>query len=117
MIIVFLLPAILSSGLIAAHFFRMGSPVLILTALIIPLFLFVRRKWAARLLQVYLLIAAAEWLRTLLNLMEIYEKEGMSWIRLAVILGLVTAFTLFSILPFFSSVLKKYFHLETAERN
>ncbi len=109
MIIVFLLPAILSFVLIAAHCFRMGSPVLILITLIIPLFLFVRKKWAAMTLQIYLLIAAVEWLRTLFSLMEIYKRAGMDWSRLAVILGLVTAFTLFSILPFFSSRLKKYY--------
>ncbi|WP_457577607.1 hypothetical protein [Desulfomarina sp.] len=115
MVVVFLLPPVFSFALITAHFFRMGSPVLILIALVIPLFLFVRRKWAARLLQVYLLVAAAEWLRTLLNFMEIYERAGMDWGRLAVILGLVTAFTLLSIMPFFSSVLKKYFHRQTIE--
>lgn len=112
MVIVFMLPAILSFGLISAHFFRMGSPVLIFVALIIPLFLFIRKKWAARLLQIYLLISAAEWLRTLFNFIEIYERAGMDWFRLAVILGLVTAFTLFSILPFFNSALKNYFQME-----
>jgi uncharacterized RDD family membrane protein YckC len=61
-------------------------------------------------LQVYLLIAAAEWLRSLFWFVDMYEKSGVSWTRLAVILGLVATFTFFSTLLFFCPAVRNYYN-------
>lgn len=107
MAIICLLPAIISSLIIFAHFYRMGSSVLIVAALLLPLFLFIRRRWALRTVQAYLLVGAVEWIRALFVFIEIYERAGMSWTRLAVILGAVILFTLCSALLLFCRPLNK----------
>lgn len=81
--------------------------MLIVVALVVPLFLFIRRIWALRTVQIYLLIGALEWVRALFVFIEIYERASMSWTRLAVILGGVTFFTLCSALLLFYRPLKK----------
>ncbi len=58
------------------------------------------RRWAARLVQIYLAIATLEWIRALFVYINIYERTGQSWFRLAIILGSVTVFTACSILAF-----------------
>jgi len=106
MVILCLLPIIVSSLLIAAHFYRMGSTILLLIALLLPLLLLVRQKWALNSVRIYLFIAAAEWIRALFAFIDIYEKNGLSWTRLSVILTGVALFTFCSALLLFCRPLK-----------
>jgi len=117
MVIFCLLPVITSSLLIAAHFYRMGFAPLIFIALLLPLLILVRHRWAARTVQIYLFFAAVEWVRALLIFIEIYERAGMSWTRLAIILGGVALFTFGSAMIFFCRPLKNYFRTESANRD
>lgn len=84
----------LSALLIAAHFLRYGSNVLVLLALSFPLLLLLRHPWAIRMVQIFLLGAAAEWIHTLLVLADARRSAGEPWIRMAIILGVVAAVTL-----------------------
>lgn len=95
-----LLPVILSFLLIAAHFYRADFPVITFLCLLAPGLLFYTRTWAARTLQIVLLLASLEWMRTLLQFIDIREQMGMEWTRLAIILGTVALFTLASALIF-----------------
>ena len=95
-----LIPVFLSALLLGAHFLRMQAMPLVALALIVPLFLFVKRPWAARVVQVALFFGAVEWVRTLMVLIAERQAEGEAWTRLAVILGVVALFTLASALPF-----------------
>ena len=95
-----LLPAFLSCILLAAHFARMGSVLLVLLSLLLPAVLFFRYEWAARLVQVALIYGTIEWVRTLISGVAERNAEGQPWIRLAIILGVVAVFTLSSALPF-----------------
>lgn len=84
---------ILSSLLIAAHFLRSGTFLLVLLALGSPALLLLRERWASRTLQLLLLLAGAEWIRTLVSLAMERAKAGEPWIRMAMILGAVAAVT------------------------
>jgi hypothetical protein len=93
-------PVILSALLLAAHFSRHGLPTLVVLSLLLPLVLLIKRPWAARAVQAILVLAAIEWLRTLVVLMRARLAAGEDWVRMAVILGVVASVTLASTLVF-----------------
>ncbi len=107
MIVLHLLPVILSALLIGAHFLRQGSILLVLLSVGLPLVLLVRRSWAARIVQAFLLLAALEWIRTLVQLASDRAAMGEPWLRMAIILALVAGFTASSALVFWRSRLLK----------
>lgn len=88
-----LIPLLLSVLMLAAHFLRTGPTILAPLCLIVPLTLFVHRIWALRLVQMFLLLGAAEWLRTLIALVQMRQAQGEPWLRLVIILGAVAVFT------------------------
>jgi hypothetical protein len=115
-----LLPVIFSFLLLAAHFLRAGLIPLVAIALLLPFLLFVRQIWVARSTQIALVLGALEWLRTLLGLIDIRQEAGQPWTRLAVIIGIVAAFTGFSALIFRCKSLKvryKFANLSTEKNN
>jgi hypothetical protein len=79
--------------ILAAHFFRAGSVGLVLVCVGLWVLLFIRRRWAMRVLQVGLLLGALEWGRTLVLLVMHRRAAGLPSLRLAVILGTVALFT------------------------
>jgi hypothetical protein len=87
------IPMLFSALMLAAHFLRTGQMILAMLCLIVPLTLFVRRVWALRLVQLFLLLGAAEWLRTLIVLFQERQAQGEPWLRLVIILAVVVAFT------------------------
>jgi len=82
-----LLPASLSALVLGAHFLRRGDLGLVVACLVLLGLLFVRRLWAARLVQLALIAGAFEWLRTLAALLPARRAAGEPWLRLAAILG------------------------------
>jgi hypothetical protein len=96
--IIRIISVIMSSLLIGAHFLRAGSYPLVLLALGLPLILLLRNTWATRILQILLVLAGIEWIRTVLVLVAERRAVGHPWIRLAIILGVVAAFTIASAL-------------------
>jgi hypothetical protein len=88
-----LIPMLFSVLALAAHFLRTGPMILAMLCLFVPLTLFVRRMWALRLVQLVLLLGAAEWLRTLNALVQNRQAQGEPWLRLVIILGAVAAFS------------------------
>ncbi|MFZ4437916.1 MAG: hypothetical protein ACOYOS_05765 [Syntrophales bacterium] len=93
MLLICLTPMLFSVLILAAHFLRSGPIILVLLCLIVPLTLFVRRIWAVRVVQLFLLLGAAEWLRTLIVLVRDRQAQGEPWLRLVIVLGTVAAFT------------------------
>lgn len=91
-----LLPATLSLVVLAAHFLRAGSLVLVLLTLVVAGLLFVRRPWAGTITKWMLVIGAIEWLRTLVLLTNQRRFDGLSYTRMALILASVGLFTLAS---------------------
>jgi hypothetical protein len=87
---------IVSAVLIAAHFLRSGSYVLTAAGALFPALLLLRTRLAVRIVQLLLIIAAAEWLRTLVLIALERQAVGEPWMRMAFILGAVAVLTLAS---------------------
>jgi hypothetical protein len=107
MIALAVLPILCSTLLIAAHFYRSGSLLLTTVSLAFLLLLLARSHWVPRLVSLFLLLSAAEWLRTMLVFIGQYQEADRSWTRLAVILTVVSLFTALSSLAFKTTAMKK----------
>ncbi len=110
--IIRLFPVFLSSLLMAAHCLRWGSWVLAIVCLVFPVLLVCTKPWAARIVQLFLIIASLEWLRTLFVFANRRIAESTPWTRLAVILGSVAVFTAASCCVFFMKPLKERYKLK-----
>ncbi len=90
------LPAVLALLMLGAHFLRFAQlPLVALClALLVPLFL--RRPWAQGLVAGALALGALVWLWTLIGDVQQRLAFGAPWLRLALILGTVAAFTAWS---------------------
>lgn len=87
---------VLCSLAAAAHFFRDRQSVFVIAALLsIPL-LFAGTKWAARAVQLFYILVAAEWINTIIGLTNQRMAAGLPWLRMVLILGTVTVLTLLS---------------------
>lgn len=102
-----LLPVILSMMLLGAHYYRAGFIPLVVIIFASLFLLLIRQPWVVRVIQVELVIGGIEWVRTTFNLVMMRQSMNMPWIRLAIILGGVALFTVFSLLVFRSVSLKK----------
>ena len=88
-----LLPVFLSALLLGAHFLRTELILPVIFALLFPALLLFKRAWAARLVQIILVLGSLEWVRTLIVLVAERRAYGLPWIRLAIIIGGVAIFT------------------------
>lgn len=109
------IPIVLSLVVLGAHFMRYGNQVGVVVAALMIAVLFVRQAWAARLVQVVLIIGALEWLRTLYSLMQVRVALDQPYERMVLILGAVAVVTFCSALLFQSKSLQEVYGLETAE--
>ncbi len=98
-----LLPVFLSALLLGAHFLRLELIPFVVLALLFPAFLLFKRLWATRLVQIFLVLGALEWIRILLIYVDERREDGQPWIRLALILGFIAVFTGGSALLFYFS--------------
>jgi hypothetical protein len=89
-----LLPAALAFVLFGAHLYRAGFPIASALAVAAAALPFVRARAAAPLAQALLVLAALEWIRTAFAFAGERIADGRPVVRLAVILGAVTALTL-----------------------
>ena len=110
-----LLPVLFAFGLLAAHFSRAGLFPFVILSFGVPLLLLIRKPWAARTIQVLLLLGALEWIRAMMGYIEIRKSIGDDWGRLAIILVVVSLLTLCSGLVFRGKSLKLRYHLDKAE--
>jgi len=84
---------ILSALLIAAHYLREGTYPLVLLSLAFPVLLLVTKNWARWVVEALLILAAIEWVRTLLALISERQAIGQSYTAAAAILGGVAVLT------------------------
>ncbi len=104
-------PVVLSALLMAAHFSHAGNTGMAAVSLVFPALLLVRRPWAARGVQVGLILASVEWFWTLATLARQRVASGEPWLRLALILGTVAILTAASALVFSSEKLRRRYRL------
>jgi hypothetical protein len=106
-----LAPIFISALLLGAHFYRAGWFPLAVSCTGFPILLAIQRAWAARSVQVFLVIGSLEWIRTLFMLVDVRRTFGQPWIRLFIILGLVALFTGLSALVLQAPPLKSRYKL------
>jgi hypothetical protein len=110
-----LVPVILSSLVLGAHFMRAGIGSLVLLSLFMPFLLLVRERWAARVVQCFLVLGALEWVRTTVVLVAERREARQDWTRLVLILGFVTVVTGASALIFQSRSIATRFALRDGQ--
>jgi uncharacterized membrane protein HdeD (DUF308 family) len=96
-----LTPVVISFILMGAHFLRSGHLFFVVLSLVFIGFLFVKRPIIARLVQAALVLATVEWIYTAFVFVSIRMENGLPWVRLMIILGVVACFTLASTGVFF----------------
>lgn len=111
MVLLRLMLPILACVLLAAHFFRADQLALAVASALLPLLLAVPRAWAARTMQVALVIGAVEWLRTLAEFAAVRISMGQPVLRLGAILVAVSLFTAASALVFRNAGLRARYRL------
>ena len=89
-----ILPFIISALLLAAHFLRSNSLLVVVLCILVPFLLFIKKRWVLWVLQVFTVIAAVMWMIALNAIIQTRIFEGRSWVASGIILGLVALFTL-----------------------
>ena len=107
-----LIPVLLSAILLGAHFLRVGQVGLVLICGVLPLLLFLKRRWVGITFQLLLLVAAGVWVKTLWELIPLRQMMGQPWLRLVLIISAVALFTATSSLVFRLRALRLRFRSE-----
>lgn len=96
--------------ILAGHFLRMGALSGVIVCLALPIVTAVTRaRWALRGLQALLVIGSASWIVTGIRIGAQRRAAGEPWLRMALILGAVSALTaLAAALLSRRSVLERY---------
>jgi len=102
-----LLPVIFSFLLLGAHYYRAGLLPLTIGCIAVLALLALRRWWVPPVMQALLVLGALEWLRILYVLASMRIAMDQEWLRMALILGGVAAFTGLSALVFRLPVLRR----------
>lgn len=100
MIWAWLTAPVLALLLLAAHFHRAGQWSLTIACVALVALLGLRRAWVPRVLQASLAAGSGVWLWTAFALVQQRLALQQSWLRLALILGAVSLFTLLAALVF-----------------
>ena len=114
MVMLHLIPPVIGFLLLAAHLYRSGNLLLALATTLAIVLVAAQRPWAARAMQIGLLLGSLEWLRSTIALVQARSAMGEPFLRLAIILGGVTLFTGLSSLVFRSGKLRDHFRFGSA---
>jgi|TARA_B100001971_G_C18076214_1_gene475819 heme/copper-type cytochrome/quinol oxidase subunit 4 len=96
----------------AGHLGRANLFILQIISLLIPLLLFWKSKFSARIVQFTLIVYGLEWIRTLIYYIRIRTENGEDWFLLALILGTVTILNFVALLVFRTNYMKQRYKLE-----
>lgn len=108
-----LLPVVLADLVLAAHFLREGNLLVVAALLALLPLLALRRAWVATVARLTLWLGTGVWLYTLLRLGAERSRLGEPWVRMALILGGVAAFTALASLVFRSPHLQARYRVGT----
>jgi len=107
MVILYSIPIVLSSFLIAAHFIRNDLQLIAVACLLLPLLLLFRKSWIPKLTTAFLVLYSIEWVRTMFSFIEQYKVQERPFLKLVMILSSVIALTLLSSTVFKTQAMKK----------
>jgi hypothetical protein len=108
-VILRLIPLVIASLLLAAHFIRDGNIGLVLAAVLVPALLFIKKRWSLMLVQLSAYAAAGVWVYTLIQLVQQRMILARPWTGAVMILGSVALFTTFAGLMLSSPSIKKQY--------
>lgn len=111
-----LLPAMLSALVLSAHFLRDGNYLSVVLYLALLPLLAVRRPWAARTMQIALLLGAIVWVKTTFALVNLRATMGEPYQRMACILCAVAGFAVLSAILFQSRTLQRHYGFDIAKQ-
>jgi len=109
MTFVYLLPVILATLTLLAHFLRTANLFAIAFCIAVLIALFFRQRWIPRAVQLFLILAALEWIRTLFELKATYAEQDRDPARMMRILIIVASITLASALIFEIPRVKRFY--------
>lgn len=93
--VLFVLPAIVSLLILAAHFLHNGGNfLLVIPCLALCLFLFSHNRWMLYIVQIALILATIEWIFTAIDIVQVREQTGLPYMRAAIIISSVAALNL-----------------------
>lgn len=101
------IPLILASLMLSAHFYRHLNYPLMIVSLLAPCLLFIKRRWSLLAVQFLAILGGGVWISTIVEIARMRIAMGEDWIRMAVILGAVALFTIFAGLLLNSSKVKE----------
>ncbi len=110
--LIILIAITLSFLAIAAHFFRGGYLLPAAIVLFLPFLLLITERWAARVVQGALFVAALEWIRTTTAITQERLTFGQPYLRMVVILGAVIIITLLSAASFYLPAISRRYKLK-----
>lgn len=87
---------IISWVLLAAHFSRADNNIIAIFCLMIPFLMFIKKKWILTLLSILTFSGGIVWLHTAYTLTKARIGIDESWVRMAIIIIIVSLFTLLS---------------------
>lgn len=88
-----IIPLILSSLMLSAHFYRHYNYPMMVISILVPLLLLIKKRWVLAVIQLFALGGAGVWINTIVVIADERMRSGGPWIRMAVILGTVALFT------------------------
>ncbi len=91
-----LIPMMIAFLLMAAHFLRSGSFVLVGVSVLLPFLLLAKKRWALFLVQGATYLGAVIWVWTTVILVQQRIMVGEQWVRMCLILSGVAAFSLYA---------------------
>ncbi|MBM4325799.1 MAG: hypothetical protein FJ118_01435 [Deltaproteobacteria bacterium] len=91
-----IIPLLIASLLLAAHFLRHGDIGFMAVCLLVPLILLIKKRWSLILVQLSAYAGAAVWVYTALQIIRERMMFGRPWGVAVVILGAVALFTIFA---------------------
>jgi hypothetical protein len=101
---------IFSLILLSAHFSYMKFPLILsIISLLTPLLFLYKKRFSLIIIQVILFLGTLEWLRATVIHVQQHLDNGVPWLRLVFILGLVIAFTAYAAWSLSSAVFRKYY--------
>ena len=87
---------IFSFILLAAHFKYKGYNALLFVSIVMPFLLYFKKSYINKILSMALFLGGIEWVITMYDYVYIRINCGDNWIRLALILSMVSIFTFYS---------------------
>lgn len=108
-----LIAPVLALVLLGASFLRAGDHAMVAACGVLILLLAVPRPWAARVVQLALVLAALRWLWLTWMLVGMRAAAGAPYVRMTAILVAVAVLTLLAALVFRSRHLRRHYRLET----